>query len=100
MEVDVHVCVVCGPVYTSDDTLRIGHHGVAVPDACFKALLVPKDEGFSAIAFVMRNGGEDRTLAACACTVDELESLLSRDFFCNQIALLSLFHDSKMSTNC
>lgn len=77
------VCIVCGPVYTSDDTLRIGHHGVAVPDACFKALLVPKDDGFSAIAFVMRNGGEDRTLAACACTVDELESLLSRDFFCN-----------------
>ena len=31
----------------------------------------------------MKNGGEDRALAACACTVDELESLLSRDFFSN-----------------
>ena len=40
-------------------------------------------ESFSAITFLMKNGGEDRPLAACACTVDELESLLSRDFFCN-----------------
>ena len=31
------VYVVCGPVYQSDDTLRIGHNEVAVPDACFKA---------------------------------------------------------------
>lgn len=76
------VYVVCGPAYLSDDTLRIGHHGVAVPDACFKALLVPKEESHSAIAFLMKNGGEDRALAACACIVDELESLLSLDFFC------------------
>lgn len=31
----------------------------------------------------IKNGREDRTLAACVCTVDELESLLSRDFFCD-----------------
>ena len=77
------VYVVCGPAYLGDDTLRMGHNGVAVPDACFKALLVPQGESYSAIAFLMKNGGEDRPLAACACTVDELESLLSRDFFCD-----------------
>ena len=75
--------VVCGPVYQSEDTLRIGHHGVAVPDACFKALLVPKEDSYSAIAFLMCNGGEDRTLSECACTVDELEAILSMDFFYN-----------------
>ncbi len=36
------VYIVCGPAYLNEDTLRIGHNGVAVPDACFKALLVPK----------------------------------------------------------
>ena len=77
------VYVVCGPVYENEDTLRIGHNGVAVPDACFKALLIPKEESYSAIAFVMRNGGEERPLMECACTVDELEEMLSMDYFCN-----------------
>ena len=77
------VYIVCGPVYLSEDTLRIGHNGVAVPDACFKALLVPKGESYSAIAFLMKNGGEERPMMDCASTVDELEELLSMDFFCN-----------------
>ena len=77
------IYVVCGPVFQSKDTLRIGHNGVAVPDACFKALLIPKEKGYSAIAFVMQNGGEERQLTECACTVDELEQILSIDLFCN-----------------
>lgn len=77
------VYIVCGPAYLNDDTLRIGHNGVAVPDACFKALLVPKEGDYTAIAFLMQNGGEERPLMDCALTVDELESLLSMDFFCN-----------------
>ena len=77
------VYIVCGPAYLSEDTLRIGLNGVAVPDACFKTLMVPKDDSYSAIAFLMRNGGEERPLMDCASTVDELEELLSMDFFCN-----------------
>lgn len=77
------VYIVCGPVYLSEDTLRIGHNGVAVPDACFKALLVPKGESYSAIAFLMKNGGEERPMMDCASTVDELEETLSMNFFCN-----------------
>ena len=77
------VYVVCGPVFNNSDTLRIGHHHVAVPDACFKALLVPKDDDFTSIAFIMRNGGEDRSLKECGCTVDELEAVLGLDLFCN-----------------
>lgn len=77
------VYVICGPVFMNDDTIRIGHNGVAVPDACFKALLIPKGKDYSAIAFLMRNGGEDRTLRECACTVDEMEALLGMDLFCN-----------------
>jgi len=77
------VYVVCGPIYQNEDTLRIGSNGVAVPDACFKALLIPKESGYSAIAFLMRNGGEDRSLGDCAMSVDELEQLISMDLFCN-----------------
>lgn len=78
------VYVVCGPIYENVVVKRIGQNGVAVPDACYKALLVQLSSGvYSAIAFVMRNGGENRRLEECACTVDELEALLDMDFFCN-----------------
>lgn len=76
------IYVVCGPVFLDEDTLRIGHNGVAVPDACFKALLIPKDASYSTIAFLMNNGGESRTVKECAFTVDELEALLGLDLFC------------------
>lgn len=77
------VYVICGPLYFNDEPLRIGFNGVAVPDACFKALLTPKDNGYSAIAFIMRNGGEERPVAECVYTVDELELILSMDLFFN-----------------
>ena len=76
------IYVVCRPVFLDEDTLRIGHNGVAVPDACFKALLIPKDASYSTIAFLMNNGGESRTVKECAFTVDELEALLGLDLFC------------------
>ena len=77
------VFVVTGPVFYQTDTIRIGSHGVAVPHACFKALLAPKDKGYTALAFIMKNGGEDRSVKECAVTVDELEMLLGLDLFCN-----------------
>ena len=77
------VYIVCGPAFLNEDTLRIGHNSVAVPDACFKALLVPTDKGHSAIAFLMRNGGESRSVKECALTVDELEVIIGIDLFYN-----------------
>lgn len=76
------VFVLTGPVFYQNDTLRIGPHEVAVPHACFKALLAPTDTGYTAIAFVMKNGEEKRPIKECAITVDELEVLLSLDLFC------------------
>lgn len=75
------VYVVCGPVCHPTDTLRIGYNDVAVPSACFKALLVPDEDSYQAIAFLMLNGGETRRLMECALSVDELEQLLTIDFF-------------------
>ena len=77
------VYIVCGPVFLNTDTLRIGHNKVAVPDACFKALLIPTSTSYSAIAFVMRNGEEKRNLKECSCTIDQLETLLGLDLFHN-----------------
>ena len=77
------VYIVCGPAFLNTDTLRIGHNRVAVPDACFKALLIPTSTSYSAIAFVMRNGEEKRNLKECSCTIDQLETLLGLDLFYN-----------------
>lgn len=77
------IYVVCGPVFLDEDTLRIGHNGVAVPDACFKALLISSSNCCSSIAFVMRNGEEKRNLKECSCTIDYLETLLGLDLFHN-----------------
>lgn len=77
------VYVVCGPVYEQRDTIRIGANGVAVPHKCFKALMVPKEDSYSAIGFIMSNGGEEREVMDCACTVDSLEMVVGIDLFCN-----------------
>ena len=90
------VFVVTGPVFYQSDTLRIGPHGIAVPHACFKALLAHKEIGYTSIAFVMRNGGETRSMSECAITVDELEALLGLDLFCNLPDELEESVESKM----
>ena len=77
------VYVVCGPIYDQLDTICIGDNQVAVPDKCFKALLIHNGESYSAIGFIMNNGGEDRTVMDCACTIDALESVIKRDLFFN-----------------
>lgn len=75
--------VVTGPVFYQSDTLKIGSHGVAVPHACFKALLAPTETNYTAIAFVMKNGEEKRSMKECAIPVDELEAIIGLDLFCN-----------------
>ena len=77
------VFVITGPLFYQTDTLRIGPHGIAVPQACFKALLAPTETGYTAIAFIMKNGEENRSMNECAVTIDELEETLGLDLFCN-----------------
>ncbi|MDY5969463.1 MAG: DNA/RNA non-specific endonuclease [Bacteroidales bacterium] len=75
------VYVVSGPIYSSKSPKTIGKGGVAVPDAFFKALLVPDGDEYRTVAFVMRNVPEKQDAQACAIAVDSLESLLQRDLF-------------------
>jgi len=76
----VYVC--CGPIYTTYQNGTLAETGVMIPDAYYKALLIPKDYAFSAIAFVMHNKPGKQTLSECACTVDELETIINKDLFC------------------
>ena len=75
------VYVVCGPIFDSCAHGTIGAAHVAIPDAFFKALLVPCGDSYAAIAFTFANDSSRQPLRSRACTVDQLEALLSRDLF-------------------
>ena len=76
----IYVC--CGPIYTTCQNGAIGNTNVLIPDYYFKALLIPVNETYSAIAFIMENETDKQDLSLCACTIDELESILNKDLFC------------------
>lgn len=73
--------VVTGPIVTSKNPKTIGSHQVVVPDAFFKAVLVPKGKGYAAIAFVMDNEPGDGSLTDNIVSIDSLENLTGIDFF-------------------
>lgn len=75
------VHVVCGPIFHSPTPRTIGAARVWVPDAFFKALLLPRGGSYSAIAFVMPADMERGSFRQCALTVDSLEALLGRNLF-------------------
>ena len=59
----------------------IGSHGVVVPDAFFKAVLVYSDEAYHGIAFVMFNNSDTQRLQDSYMSVNELEKISGFDFF-------------------
>lgn len=75
------VYVVCGPIVGEGANGTIGKKRVQVPDAFFKAILVPMNGNYTAIAFIMYNNGQHHKLSEYACTVDELESRMGRNLF-------------------
>ena len=77
------VYVVTGPVVGKNVNGTIGENRVVVPDAFFKAWLVPVDGTYTAIGFVLYNLPEDQDISASACTIDELELLTGFDFYHN-----------------
>lgn len=75
------VFVICGPIVGENTNGTIGKKGVLVPDAFFKAILVPYNDNFTAIAFIMSNNGQHHKLSEYTCTVDDLESRIGRNLF-------------------
>lgn len=76
------VYVITGPFFTSNQFGTIGVDEVAVPDAFFKACVVPKGDGYSAVGFIMDNAALSGKLESYACTVDELENVIGLDLYC------------------
>lgn len=78
------VYVVTGPVMGQNVNGKVGESDVMIPDAFFKAILVPDGHSYLAIGLVMRNDPQTQgRLRDFAISVDELEKLTGRDFFCN-----------------
>lgn len=75
------IYVVSGPIVDENIYGTIGEREVTVPDAFFKAVLVHKGNGYSAIGFVMTNDDSRQYLRDCAMTINELEYTTGIDFF-------------------
>ena len=77
------VYISCGPIYSSKNPKVIGENRVAVPDAFYKVILIPKatDGKPIAMGFVFQNKKEVRTLISHQLTVDRVEEITGLDFF-------------------
>lgn len=75
------VYVICGPIVGQNKFGTIGGNNVVVPDAFFKAVMVPFEDTYKTIAFVMFNEPEHHSLREYAMSVNELEELIGMDFF-------------------
>ena len=75
------VYVVCGPIVGTNKYGKIGRNRVVVPDAFFKAVMVPEGKSYKTIAFIMMNESEHHTLKEYALSVNKLEEITGMDFF-------------------
>ncbi|MCR4829510.1 MAG: DNA/RNA non-specific endonuclease [Bacteroidales bacterium] len=75
------VYVVCGPIFDSCQYGTIGNAMVSIPDAFFKALLIPQGDSYQAIAFIMENHEGRQDIRASAMSVNDLETKINRDLF-------------------
>ena len=75
------VFVVTGPIIGQNQGGRIGSHGVVVPDAFFKAILVYSKEIYHGISFVMFNNSTPQRLPDCHLSINDLETLTGLDLF-------------------
>lgn len=75
------IFVVTGPIIGQNQSGKIGTHGVVVPDAFYKALLVYTNEAFHGIAFIMFNNSTPQSLNESYLSINDLEKLSGLDFF-------------------
>ena len=75
------VYVVTGPIIGQNQGGKIGAHGIVVPDAFFKAVLVYSNEAYHGIAFVMFNNSNPQRLPESYLSINELEELSGLDLF-------------------
>ena len=77
-----HVYIVCGPLIGDNRNGKVGNSNITVPDAFFKAVLVPYDNSYLSIGFIMANTEETKgKLRDYACTVREVETISGLNLF-------------------
>lgn len=78
-----YIFIVTGPIIGSNKNGKVGESDIVIPDAFYKALLVPYEESYLAIGFIMENepAPQGSKLRDYAVTIKQLESITGRDFF-------------------
>lgn len=80
---DSALVIVAGPIYSSENPVKIGPSGVAVPDAFFKVLLAPYLAEPRAIGFIYPNAQAPGNMQDYSMSVDKVEEITGLDFFSN-----------------
>ena len=75
------VFVICGPIVGSNKFGKLGKHGVVIPDAFFKAMLVRVGSEYYSIAMVLPNEADHHDSRYYWCSVNDLEHILGIDLF-------------------
>jgi len=78
-----HIFIVTGPIIGENKNGKVGESDIIIPDAFYKAFLVPYQGSYLTIGFVMINEPalKGSKLKDFAVTVRQLESITGRDFF-------------------
>lgn len=79
------VYIITGPIIEKNINGKVGESNIIVPDAFYKAILVPYNNSYVSIGFIMKNEAAPKgsKLRDYTVTVDELEILIGRDLFTN-----------------
>ena len=77
------VYIITGPIVDTNHYGKVGESDIVVPDAFYKAILIPYKNSFLSIGFLLNNepAPKGSRLRDYALTVKELESLTGMDFF-------------------
>lgn len=76
------IYIVTGPVMGENRYGKVGESGIVVPDAFFKAVLVPYKGSWLSVAFLMENSEETKgRLRDFTCTVADVEALTGLRLF-------------------
>lgn len=87
-----HVYIITGPILGGNRFGKVGDSGILVPDAFYKAILVPYKGSYLSIGFLMPNetAPPGARLRDYAVTVAELERVTGRVFFASLSPGISL----------
>lgn len=76
------VYIICGPIMGKNINGKVGKSVLPVPDAFYKAVLIPYNDSYVTIAFYMPNSPEPKKkLGDYTITTFELESIIGRTLF-------------------